>query len=103
MALILLLTCLWMWLVPNKRRQLHAARARLSVRCPWYVALWLFAVVLLDRWPLLVLAIVAAGGGVAVLIAGPSAIPLALASAIVGASLAPVFAKDLPAWLFPRP
>lgn len=101
MALILLLACLWMWLVPSKRRQLDAARARLSAPCPWYVAVWLFAVVLLDRWPLFVLAILVTGALLGLLIAGPGAIALGLASAVVGASLAPVFARDLPACLFP--
>lgn len=102
MLSILLLVCVWMWVMPTKRRQLRALAARVSTPCPWYVAAWLFAVVLLDRWPLLVLAIVGTGGLLGLLIAGPSASVLGVASAILGASLAPVFARDLPAWLFPR-
>jgi hypothetical protein len=102
MALIVLFACVWMRLVPAKRHQLEAARARIQAACPWYVALWLFACVLLDRWPLLVLTILAAGGFVGLIVAGPSAMPLAFVSAVAGASLAPVFARDLPAWLFPR-
>jgi hypothetical protein len=91
-----------MWIVPNKRQQLRALRSRLSAPCPWYVAAWLFAGVLLDRWPLFVVTILGVGGLLGLLIAGPSAMLLGLTSAIVGASLAPVFARDLPAWLFPR-
>lgn len=102
LAFVLLLACLWTLPFPDKRRRLLAARERLSERCSWYVALWVFALVLLERWPLLVVAILAAGATIGVLFSGASAIPLALASAIAGASLAPVFAKDLPAWLFPR-
>lgn len=102
MALIILLACLWMWMVPAKRAQLDALRARVHSACAWYVAVWLFARAVLDRWPFLVFLILAAGAGVGAIIAGPRQIPLALVAAVIGASLAPVFAKDLPPWLFPR-
>lgn len=100
MALILALSCAWMWLLPHKRPQLRVVRARLSAACPWFVAVWLFAGVLLERWPLLVLAMLGAGLLIGLIIAGTAAIVPALAAAVVGASLAPVIAHDLPSWLF---
>ena len=101
MALVLALSCAWMGLLPHKRPQLRVVRARLSAPCPWFVAVWLFAGVLLERWPYLVLAMLGAGLLIGLMIAGTAAIGLALAAAVVGASLAPVIARDLPSWLFP--
>lgn len=102
MALVLLLACLWMWIVPRKRARLGTLRSRVPGACPWYVAVWVFAGTVLDRWPFLVLLMLAAGACVGTIIGGPSQIPLGLVSAVFGASLAPVIADDLPAWLFPR-
>jgi hypothetical protein len=102
MVLILLLCCAWMKLLPSKRLQLRTLRARVSGEVAWPLAIWCFAVVLLERWPLFVAAILGTGAVVGMLIGGPGALLLALAASVLGASLAPVFAHDLPAWLFPQ-
>ena len=102
MALILLLCCSWLRLLPSKRPQLHVLRARVSTEVAWPLAIWHFAAVLLERWPLFVIAILGTGAAVGLLIGGLGSLMLALVASVLGASLAPVFAHDLPAWLFPQ-
>ena len=61
-----------------------------------------FALVLLDRWPFFVAAILGADAGGRVVVGRFDAIRFALLAAVLGASLAPVVAHDLPSRAFPR-
>lgn len=100
MFLILTLCCMWLVLWPKKRPQFARLRAKVPPNCPLLVCLVVLAAVVLDRWPLFVVYILGAGALLGLILAGTNGLWWGLGSSIVGASLAPVLADEVPARLF---
>ena len=96
MVLILLLCCFWMAVWPKKRAQLQRPRARVPSQHSLLVCVHVLAGVVLERWPFFVLAIMGSGAAVGLVLAGANGVLWGLGSSLVGASLAPVIADDVP-------
>lgn len=100
MFLILVLCYLWLATWPKKRPQLQRFRAQVPDQCPLIVCVFLLASVVLERWPLFVVCILGAGSLIGLILAGVDGLVWGLGSSIVGASLAPVLADEVPARFF---
>jgi hypothetical protein len=100
MILILLLCCVWMALWPKKRVQLQRLRARVPSQHSLLLCIHVLAGVVLARWPLFVVTILATGAGVGLILAGFQGAWWGLGASVIGASLAPVIADEVPPRLF---
>lgn len=100
MFLILALCCLLLATWPKKRPQLQHLRSKVPEQCPLVVCVFVLAAVVLDRWPLFVVYILGAGAIIGLILAGIDGLWWGLGSSIIGASLAPVMADEVPVRLF---
>ena len=96
MVTVLLLCCLWMQLWPKKRPMLRRLRSRVPAQSSLMLCVHVLAGVVLERWPLLILVIFGSGVSIGLILAGPDGALWGVGAAVVGASLAPVVADDVP-------
>jgi hypothetical protein len=96
MMAVLLLSCLWMQLWPKKRPMLKRLRSRVPAEASLMLCVHVLAGVVLERWPLFVLVILGTGVGTGLILVGLDGALWGVGAAVVGASLAPVVADDVP-------
>lgn len=96
MMVVLMLCCLWMQLWPSKRPMLLRLRSRVSADASLLLCVHVLAMVVLERWPVFVLAILSIGVVIGLIVAGLDGALWGAGAAVVGASLAPVLADEVP-------